>query len=105
MKNRKKLLTLSLLLTAPMLAISSFAINEAQVEVNADEQGVSGNVISNDQSNWIDSTAATFVGDSMQATSGSFNWQSKAISGNSIVDFTSNQTLELNAMGDWKWEY
>ena len=105
MKKGKKLLTLALVVTAPLIAISSFVINEANVEVFAEDALVSGDIITNNQSNWTDSTNAAFTENSMKAVSGNFNWQTQKISGNSKVDFLVDQTLELNPKGDWKWEY
>ncbi|MCI5744725.1 MAG: tetratricopeptide repeat protein [Erysipelotrichaceae bacterium] len=105
MKKSKKLLTLSLVFTAPLLALSSFAIKDAIVEAQAEETSVGGSIITNDVSNFIESTNATVDGNSFKATSASFDWQTKKINGNSTVDFLSEQTLELNAFGDWKWEY
>ena len=105
MKKGKKLLTLALVVTAPLIAISSFVINESNVEVFAEDALVSGDIITNNQSNWTDSTNAAFTENSMKAVSGNFNWQTQKISGNSKVDFLVDQTLELNPKGDWKWEY
>ena len=105
MKKGKKLLTLALVVTAPLIAISSFVINEANVEVFAEDALVSGDIITNNQSNWTDSTNATFTESSMKAVNGNFNWQTQKISGSSKVDFLVDQTLELNPKGDWKWEY
>lgn len=102
MKKGKKLLTLALVVTAPLIAISSFVINEANVEVFAEDALVSGDIITNNQSNWTDSTNATFTESSMKAVNGNFNWQTQKISGSSKVDFLVDQTLELNPKGDWK---
>mgnify|MGYP004693472955 FL=1 len=105
MKKGKKLLTLALVVTAPLITISSFVINDSNVEIFAEDALVSGDIITNNQSNWTDSTNATFTENSMKAVSGNFNWQTQKISGNSKVDFLVDQTLELSPMADWKWEY
>lgn len=105
MKKRKKYLFLFTVLIAPVLLVSLFSSNGTKMVLKADEESISGDIISNSQANWLDSTNATFVGNTMKATSPSFNWQTNKVGGNSTIDFKSSQSLDLSAFSDWKWEY
>ena len=45
MKKGKKLLTLALVVTAPLITISSYVINDSNVEIFAEDALVSGDII------------------------------------------------------------
>ena len=62
-------------------------------------------MFSSNPENFIDTTGAAFDGDIMSATTSSFNWKSKKVAANAFVDFSTTESLEMNPVGDWKWEY
>ena len=58
-----------------------------------------------DASLWANSTGATFTDGQMDMASGQFTLSTNKLTDNLAIDFTTTESLSMDPVGDWKWEY